>query len=349
MSPSVRRLAVLTLLAGSFTLSACTPSAAVPASAPIPAAPVQACINLGGALEAAQEGDWGYTIRREDMARIRAAGFDTVRLPIKWSVHTQSQPPYRIDPVFLARVDEVVSWGVEEGLQVIVNVHHYDEIVEDPETHLPRLTAIWAQLSRHWIDAPPAVMFEFLNEPHSEMTAPLVDQMNRDLLSMVRAEHPDRWVVLGGGLWGHWKGLLEADMPYDPKAMTTFHFYDPFDFTHQGAMWVDPPRPLGAVFGSAQDWADVTATFDRMAKWRDRTGMPLLLGEFGVYRAADPQARAGWTSFVREQAEAVGFGWCYWEWATGFPVYDLATESWITPVREALIPPAATSPPAPSR
>jgi endoglucanase len=343
------RNTLLALTGATLAISACTPSSAGPNAPAIPEAPVQACINLGGALEAPNEGDWGYTIRREDMARIRAAGFDTVRLPVKWSVHTRADAPYRIDADFLARVDEVVSWALSEDLQIIVNVHHYDEIVEDPDTHLPRLTAIWTQLSRHWADAPPGLMFEFLNEPHSEMSPARTDQMNRDLLALVRAQHPDRWVVLGGSHWGHWKGLLEADMPYDRKAMTTFHFYDPFDFTHQGATWVDPPRPSGVPFGTPAERREISETLARMATWRDRTGMPLLLGEFGVFREADLSARADWTAFVREQSEAVGFGWCYWEWGTGFPVYDLANERWIEPVRDALIPPAGVTPPAPAR
>ena len=44
--------------------------------------PIENCINVAGALEAPNEGDWGYRIRRRDLATIRAAGFDTIRVPL---------------------------------------------------------------------------------------------------------------------------------------------------------------------------------------------------------------------------------------------------------------------------
>lgn len=334
----MRALLALTLL-----LSACGPGKAQ-APAAIPAPPVARCVNLGGALEAPTEGEWGYTIRRADMTRIREAGFDAVRIPVKWTAHTDPRPPYAIDPDFLARVDEVIAWGLAAGLTVIVNVHHDEEVSEDADAHLPRLTAIWRQLSQHWRGAPDGLVFEFLNEPHSDLTPGRIDEMNRELLGLVRGDHPQRWVVLPSGHWGHLKGLLESSPPYDPRAMITFHFYDPFDFTHQGAQWIDPPKPAGASWGSEKDRRDILASLDRAAAFRDHAGLPLLLGEFGVYREAAPGARAEWTGFVRTAAEERGFGWCYWEWATGFPVYDTATESWIVAVREALI-----TPPTPAR
>jgi len=44
-------------------------------------------INIGNALEAPREGEWGVYIRDEYFRIIKEAGFDTVRIPIKWSAH----------------------------------------------------------------------------------------------------------------------------------------------------------------------------------------------------------------------------------------------------------------------
>ena len=93
--------------------------------------PISRCMNLGSALEAYYEGEWGYTIRRIDIIRLKEAGFDTVRLPIRWSAHTAQTAPYKIDPAFLARVDEIVGWTEEMGLNIIVNVHHYAKMIVD--------------------------------------------------------------------------------------------------------------------------------------------------------------------------------------------------------------------------
>src|SRR5262249_17539398 len=65
-------------------------------------------INLGNALEAPKEGDWGVTLKAEYFRAIKAAGFDTVRLPVNWAAHAGAEAPYTIDPAFAARVD----WAV---------------------------------------------------------------------------------------------------------------------------------------------------------------------------------------------------------------------------------------------
>lgn len=305
----------------------------------IATSPIQRCINLGNALEAPSEGEWGYTIRASDLALMQSTGFDTVRIPIKWSAHARDEAPYTIDALFLARVDTVVSQALARGLNVIINVHHYDELNEDPATHLPRLYAIWDQLFLHFADAPEQVIFEFLNEPHSEMTPAKIDEMNRALLTDARSLHPDRWIIVPGSGWGHLEGLEKTKPPYDPKVITTFHFYNPFDFTHQGASWARPQRPVGVDWGSSDDRKAVAKTMDRAAAFREKTGLPIFLGEFGVYKAAELDARVRWTSYVRASAEARDIGWCHWDWATAFPVYDQELEDWIAPMRDALITP----------
>merc|ERR1711916_99947 len=62
----------------------------------IPAPPIGKCINMGGALEAPEEGDWGYSIREADFKRLKNAGFDSVRIPIRWSEHTKNKPPFTV-------------------------------------------------------------------------------------------------------------------------------------------------------------------------------------------------------------------------------------------------------------
>ena len=299
--------------------------------------PVQRCMNLSGALEAPSEGLWGYTIRDQDLQRLKAAGFDTVRLPVRWQL--QDGPTgIDIDAKQLARVDEVIEQAQAAGLQVILNAHHYTALNEDPDTHEPRLEALWRKLAVHYQNASPSLMFEFINEPHSRMTIARTDALNRRLLSIIRQRHPDRWVLYGTAHWGALEGLLKSDPPYDPKAMIGFHYYEPFKFTHQGAFFVDPPLPTGIDWGSAAERAAITDDFAKAARFRDRTGMPLLLGEFGVYEEVPLTLRAVWTETARTTAENAGFGWCHWGFATTFKSYDTGTETWIDPIRRALIP-----------
>ena len=310
----------------------------MPANAPRPAMPIKRCMNMGGALEAENEGDWGYKIRKQDFRTLKMAGFDTVRVPVKFSAHTQTQAPYKISPKLFQRVDEIVDWALVEGLQVIIDVHHYEELMANPHRHEKRLEAMWEQIAYRYATAPGNLIFELINEPNDKMTIARTDALNRRLMKIVRQHNPKRWVVVGSAGWGGLDALLKSSPPRDPYVMTTFHYYDPFEFTHQGATWVaGADYPTGVKWtGLSSEQAAIRKDLDIAARYRDQTGMPILLGEFGVIGKADHVSRARWSEVVRTESEKRGIGWCYWEWGTGFPAYDPATNRWIGGMKRAL-------------
>ena len=299
-------------------------------------APISRCMNLGSALEAPKEGEWGYVIRRADLVRLKEAGFDTVRLPVRWSIYADSTAPYAIDADLLARVDEVVTWAEEIGLKIVVNVHHYYALNEDPDTHEPRLEAIWDQLSTHFVGAPDSVIFETINEPHTNMTAARTDALNARLLARMRSEHPDRWVILGTAFWGNLSALEESRPDYDPKVMLTYHEYSPFAFTHQGASWSDQPD-TGLQWGTPEDVANMMAELDKAVEVQSRWQMPVFVGEFGVYEGVPIDQRAGWVRALRIGLEDRGLGWCYWDFAGSLKAYDVEQEAWLPEIKSALL------------
>lgn len=300
--------------------------------------PIRRCMNMGNALEADKEGDWGYTVRAQDFKHIKRAGFDTVRVPIKFSAHAEPLVPYRISPDFLKRIDQIVDWAINEDLQVIIDTHHYLELMDNPDFHEPRLAAIWEQLSYHYATAPQNVIFELINEPYGGMTIERTDRLNKRLLDIIRQNNKDRWVVVGSAGWGTLEALMKSRPPVDPRVITTFHYYDPFDFTHQGAEWAHEQHPVGRVWtGQGAEGTALAKTMTEAARWRNKTGMPMLLGEFGAFGEGDMQSRARWTQAVRMEAEKHNIGWCYWEWGAGFAVYDVPNEAWYPEMRKALV------------
>jgi endoglucanase len=60
------------------------------------------------------------------------------------------------------------------------------------------------------------------------------------------------------------------------------------------------------------------------------------LGEFGVNSAVPMAQRALWTRTVRDACEARGMGWCAWDFAGAFPVWDRERGGWIDPMLTAL-------------
>ena len=312
-----------------------------PTSTPITSVELQRGINLGNMLEAPNEGDWGLYVQEEYFDLVEDAGFDFVRLPVRWSTHAGADSPYAIDPAFFTRVDEVVNWAMERNLTIIVDFHHYEEVMTDPWGHKDRLLGIWKQVADHYKDYPSNVLFELLNEPNGQLNASLWNSYMFEALAIVRESNPIRDVIIGPVNWNAYDWLSTLDVPHDDHLIVTFHYYLPFQFTHQGAEWVgdESQNWLGGEWGSDAEKAEVTRHFGSVANWAQRHGdVRILLGEFGAYSRGPQESRVRWTEFVRSEAERHGFAWAYWEFASGFGVYDPEAKRWRQELIKALLP-----------
>ena len=318
-----------------LALSACGQQTVRAQPAPGPAG-FRRCVNLANALNAPREGEWGYVIREEDLQRIAKAGFDSVRVLIAWQHHAAAQAPFAIDPAFFARVDAVISQARRHGLGVVIDLHDDDALYQNPKAAWPRTLAIWDQIARHYADAPPSLIFELVNEPQDKLQGAVWQEFAKEALARIRRSNPSRWVILGGDNWNSIDGLARFVPPDDDRVMLTFHYYDPYKFTHQGATWFEGAPPAGRPWGSERERRALARAFDRAAALGRRSGHPLWLGEFGATIATALPDRARWTRAVRRAAQSRGMGWCYFDFATEFGVYDPKGESWIWPVRRAL-------------
>jgi endoglucanase len=298
-------------------------------------------VNLGNVFEAPREGAWGLTLKEEYFPLIRKAGFSSVRIPVRWSAHAEAAAPYRIEPAFLERIDWAVEKALDAGLVVVLNVHHYEELNANPSGHKERFLAIWEQIAGRYRGHPDRLLFELLNEPNGKLSDELWNDYLKEALAAVRASNPSRAVIIGPGSWNNAKHLKHLKLPKDDRLLiVTFHYYNPFPFTHQGAEWVkDSRRWLGTRWqGTAREKQDVEKDLDEAAAWAKKEGRPLFLGEFGAYSKADMGSRARWTAFVRGQAEKRGMSWAYWEFASGFGAYDRPAGRWREPLLSALVP-----------
>ncbi len=312
-----------------------------PIATPIASVELRRGINFGNMLEAPNEGDWGTKVQEEYFDLVKQAGFDFVRLPIKWSGHADVNTPYTLDPVFLARIDQVIGWAQKRNVSIILDFHNYDELIAKPAENKVRFMAIWKQLAEHYKDYPPTVLFELLNEPNTDLTTSLWNEYAKETLAIVRATNPTRDVVIGPTQWNSYSQIYTLEIPNDPHLIVTFHYYEPFHFTHQGAEWVDGSTPwLGTTWDATDAQKnEIVSNFDSVAEWSKQHGnVRILLGEFGAYSKAPQDSRVRWTTFVQEQAEAHGFAWAYWEFNSGFGAYDPVAKMWRTDLLKALIP-----------
>ncbi len=331
-------------------------------------------VNLGNALEAPRGAEGTMQLKGEYFSLIAAAGLDTIRVPIRWTSYASDKPPYTVEEAFFQKIDWVIQSGLQQGLNVVIDMHTYDELFAgDPGNHKERFVAIWQQIATRYRDMPDNLFYEPLNEPHGMLLPDAWNALLRDTVAAIRQVDGVHTLIISGTEWGSMQGLAFLEIPAgEENVICTFHYYEPFAFTHQGAGWVGeqywtigvewpgPPKtPLVPKLAAQEDpsmrwWfheyntqpaesnpcspGEIAKQLDVAVAWGQKLGKPLWLGEFGAYRTGDMQSRANWTAAVRQAAEARGFSWAYWEFGDSFGVYDRALEEWHQGLLRALIP-----------
>jgi endoglucanase len=302
----------------------------------------------------------GYTkehfetwITTQDIALIKAMGFDHVRLSVNPQPMFRRNQADRIPAEYLGYLDEAVQMILGQGLAVILDMHPDSDLKQklvSDDSFVEQFEDYWRQFARHYSSTnQELVFFEILNEPEFRDRFRWEGVQSR-LAEAIREGAPVHTIIAAGANWSSDSELLFMEPLHDPNVIYNFHFYDPHIFTHQGATWTtnfqhyltDLPYPSTPenVRAAAElvpdavnriqvirygldrwDAARIDTEFDQVAAWAKRWSVPLTCNEFGVYRkSANPQARAAWISDVRSSLEKHGIGWTMWDYSGGFAV-----------------------------
>ena len=319
------------------------------ASATATAAALGRGVNFGNMFEAPTEGAWGLTVTDDFIDKAAAAGFKSVRLPVRWSNHASAEAPFTIDAAFLSRIDAVVDRLLAKGLVVVLNMHHYRQLDGDALDAGERSVAasvldvrfvmLWEQIAAHFQGRGNRLVFELYNEPHGRLDGEPWNVLAARALPVVRRTNPDRIVVIGPTHWNNASDLQLLKVPNDANLIATLHDYSPFTFTHQGAEWVSPVLPVGVTCCSAAQQAEMVAPLDVAKAWSAAKRYPVYVGEFGAYGKADDASRIAFNRTMRQAMESRGMPWAYWEFAAGFGVYDPVTLSFRQGLLDSLLGP----------
>ncbi|MBC7769109.1 MAG: glycoside hydrolase family 5 protein [Phycisphaerales bacterium] len=323
-------------LLGAVALAGC---GAATSQAPVTPFPIRRGVNMGNALEAPNEGDWGYRIEADHFSAIADAGFDGLRLPVRWDAHAETASPFTIASAFFRRIDRVLDQALERGLKVQLDLHHYDDLIAHDDRERRRFIELWRQIARRYRNQPDCLILEPLNEPNGEhWRGERLTALQRDVVAAIRESNPTRLIVLGPGNWQNIDALRSWTPPDGSNIAVSVHYYEPHAFTHQGAEWLgeDAPR-YNREWGLEADRREVAAHIARAANWGASRGYAMQLGEFGANARVPLAQRAAWTRAVREACDAHAMGWCVWDFAGAFPVWDREREALVPEMVEALL------------
>src|SRR5436309_7744946 len=194
--------------------------------------------NLGNYLEAPPGQDWGAHYSEQDFVRIKAEGFDHVRLPVAWHHYSGPSPDFKLSDEIYAKTDFLITNALKQGLNVIVNIQHFDEFTANPPAFTNKFYAIWRQIAAHNSPQPDGIAFELLNEPKDAATTSVLNPIYASAIRIIRKTNPRRTIFVGPGKWNQASELPNLRLPDDDEnIIVTVHCYDPFYFTHQGATW----------------------------------------------------------------------------------------------------------------
>jgi aryl-phospho-beta-D-glucosidase BglC (GH1 family) len=281
---------------------------------------MQKGINLGNTLEPPLEGGWNNPAAQEyyfDMYRY--AGFNCVRIPVRWDQHTQASYPYKIDEAWLDRVEQVADWGLSRGLFIIINAHHEEWIKKNytNAVYRERFDSIWSQIATRFKDKSEKLVFEVINEPNG-LTKAQNDDLHQRIISIIRKTNPTRIIVIQGHNWGGSDELIAAAIPADNYLIGSFHSYDPYTFGLLGE----------GTWGSASDINILNNKFLAVKNWSDKVHIPVLLGEFGSVGTADYNSRMKHYKTYVELAQKYGFIYCAWDDGGDFRIIKRSEKKW---------------------
>jgi endoglucanase len=361
--PSLRQLAVLSILSVLNVASAAAQAKAPPSTAsedPAFARATHLRHGINASMWFAQADDYSPQRLRsfttaDDIALMHRLGFDHVRVSVDAEELMREHGPAGLNDSFITELDAAVKTMLAQGLAVIVDVHPsgaYKQRLRGDPTAAPEFASLWSALAKHYAATDPErVFFEVLNEPEFTDMQRWVE-VEEGAVTAIRAQAPQHTIIATSVEWSGLGDLLALQPLRERNIIYTFHDYEPFAFTHQGATWAgekmvplhgvpypSTPEAVSPLLGQEvsltdQFWlnsyglsywnaARIQSELAFAARWSGLHHVPVYCGEFGVYeKAAPPAMRAAWLHDVRTALEANGIGWAMWDYQGGFRVVD---------------------------
>ena len=181
-----------------------------------------------------------------DLANLRTVGFDFLRVPVDPGPFLAATP--RVRAALLDDLTKTVELCVAHDLNVVVNVqanagtHYWTPARMTGSTQAPEFPAYLGLVGEIASRLPAArAALEPINEPIGACGSPATKQVRTALLARARSAAPSLTLIASGGCGSLIQGLVDfdpADIAAFAPVIPTFHFYEPYLFTHQGASWM---------------------------------------------------------------------------------------------------------------
>ena len=322
-------------------------------------------INLGNSWDSdgkSLDGGWGNPIKDEDFKIIKDAGFNSVRIPVRWHVDSDYET-HTVNPDRLNGVKEDIQLALDQGLAVVVNFHHYTKLndygegayrgnadtVALFEAEKSHFFALWDQVSKEFNKFPDSmVVLEILNEP-TIPGADLVNDIMTGAYEIIRKNASKKTIMFEAYHAAKFADLEVLTLPEDGNIIFSGHYYEPYNFSHAGHGY-DCIGDAGYNNFAAGDLKSYVALAQKLYPDVNGGSVPMNMGEFGISggkgtqsscnRTGNPTSdakKALWAKKSVQAAESFDMSWHYWGFTKvgGFEAYDRNNNKWYPGFPEA--------------
>lgn len=314
--------------------------------------------NLGNSLDSYNTGytgldtevGWGNVRTTPEIIKsVKYAGFNAIRIPVTWGEHLL--PGNKIDDVWLNRVKEVVDYAYNEGLFVIINMHHDDYIWFNPSSvaynsDSKKLKEIWKQISEKFKDYDDRLLFEGMDEPRNVGSSKewiggtaderrIVNEYAKDFVNAVRetgGKNAERTLIVTSYA-ASCEAVALDDMivPGGQNIIFSVHFYAPWQFSSG----VDTTFDLVGQSELASKFSELKSKFVD-------NGIPVIIDEFGCVNVADAETRAAYYNYYITAAKSKDIKCFVWdngivEGKDGYAILERESLDWNIAVLEGIM------------
>ncbi len=298
------------------------------------------------------DGEAGTTTH-ETIDAVKKAGFKTIRIPVSWHNHVDSD--LNINEEWLGKVKDIVDYALSQDMYVILNIHHDNEkssgftntsydpswaagnkdcyIYPDYEhldSSINYVTKIWQQLGESFKNYDEHLVFETMNEPRQvgnihewwyadddccHEALECISKINQAAVDSIRST---------GGNNSSRYIMVPATSAKAEAAMQTKYFKMPTDSAKDKLILsVHAYEPFDFSMGNTSEGAPTEFT-DAMKKSLDdmfdtlyiafiKQNVPVIIGEFGATNRENTQDRTNQTAYYYAAARARGITCCLWD------------------------------------
>lgn len=324
-----------------------------PVTAALRSTPFSKGVNFSAWFESYSAESIPFTrYTEQDFIDAKSLGADVIRLPIRMHSMTNGAPDYILNPLFLKFLDIAIDWAEKHELYIIIDNHSFDPVLATSPDIAGILIPVWEQIARRYKDRSDLVIYEILNEPHG-ISDTLWGEIQGKAIDAIRRIDQDRLIIVGGTDYNSIGKLFALPRYSDPNLIYTFHFYDPYLFTHQGASWGSPPvlttlagvpfpadrsrmprippdlrgtwieNSLNHSYSRDATPARIRAALDRAVAFALERDVPIFCGEFGVFMIQSPnEDRVRWYEIVTAALDKRNISRTSWDYYGGFGIFN---------------------------